>query len=135
MALRVRKNRATVPPDVERDAGRCPLNRCMELISGAWAPHVIWFLSQQPRRFGELRIDIPGISARVLSQRLRELEAKGVVTRTVMPSSPPSVEYALTDLGRELYPAIAAIAGVGRKLAAAAAQPPQSQRKRLLARA
>jgi DNA-binding HxlR family transcriptional regulator len=136
MALRMRKNRATVPTDVERVPG-CPLNRCMELISGAWAAHVLWFLSAQPRRFSELRRDIPAISARVLSQRLRELEAKGVVTRTVVPTSPPSVEYALTELGRELYPVIAAIAAVGRKLAllpGAATQPPQPQRKRLLAR-
>jgi DNA-binding HxlR family transcriptional regulator len=133
MALRVRKNRATVPADVERAPG-CPLNRCMELLSGAWAAHILWFLSVQPRRFSELRLDIPAISARVLSQRLRELEAKGVVSRTVMPTSPPSVEYALTELGRELYPVIAAIAAVGRKLSAAAAKSPQAQRKRLLAR-
>jgi DNA-binding HxlR family transcriptional regulator len=133
MALRVRKNRATIPDAVVRGP-ECPLNRCMDLISGAWAPHVLWYLSVQPRRFGELRLDIPGVSARVLSQRLRELEAKGVISRTVVPTSPPSVEYALTDLGRELYPAIAAIAAVGLKLSKQAAKPPQAQRKRLLAR-
>jgi DNA-binding HxlR family transcriptional regulator len=133
MALRLRKNQATVPAGVERAAG-CPLNHCMELLSGAWAAHVIWFLSAQPRRFSELRLDIPAISARVLSQRLRELEAKGVVSRTVMPTSPPSVEYALTDLGRELHPVVSAIAAVGKKLARAAAQPAKPQRKRLLAR-
>jgi DNA-binding HxlR family transcriptional regulator len=88
----------------------------MALLSGAWAPNVIWFLSAHPRRFGELRIDIPRISARVLSARLRELEAKGVVARRVMPTSPPSVEYELTELGRELVPAISAIAQVGTKL-------------------
>ena len=115
MALRIRKNRATVPSDVERVPG-CPLNRCLELISGAWAAHIVWFLSAQPRRFSELRLDIPAISARVLSQRLRELEAKGVVTRTVVPTSPPSVEYALTELGRELIPVIDAIVRVGTRL-------------------
>lgn len=109
MALRVRKNKA-VPPPV------CPLTECMGLLRGAWAPNVIWHLSEQPRRFGELRVDIPRISARVLSARLRELEDKGVVTRSVVPTSPPSVEYELTDLGRELVPAIAAIVEVGRKL-------------------
>ena len=88
----------------------------MRLLAGAWATNVIWYLSAQPRRFGELRVDIPKISARVLSARLRELEAKGVVTREVVASSPPSVEYRLTDLGRELVPAIAAIVEVGRKL-------------------
>jgi DNA-binding HxlR family transcriptional regulator len=86
----------------------------MDLLAGAWAPHVIWYLSAQPRRFGELRIDIPRISARVLSRRLRELEARGVVTRTDVPTTPPSTEYRLTDLGREVVPAVAAIAEVGR---------------------
>ena len=88
----------------------------MTLLRGAWAPNVIWYLSAHARRFGELRVDIPRISARVLSARLRELEDKGVVTRRVVATSPPSVEYELTDLGRELVPAIHAIVEVGKKL-------------------
>lgn len=109
MALRMRKNKVSAPP-------LCPLSECMQLLRGAWAPNVIWYLSAQPRRFGELRVDIPRISARVLSARLRELESRGVIHRRVVPSSPPSVEYELTELGRELVPAIAAIVEVGRKL-------------------
>jgi DNA-binding HxlR family transcriptional regulator len=111
MALPVRRNKVTSPLPA------CPVTTCMTLLSGAWAPNVIWYLSAQPRRFGELRIDIPRISARVLSARLRELEEKGVVARRVMPTSPPSVEYELTELGRELLPAIQAIISVGVKLA------------------
>lgn len=109
MALRVRKNKAVEIPF-------CPITECMQLLRGAWAPSVIWYLSAQPRRFGELRVDIPRISARVLSARLRELAEKGVVNRRVVPTSPPSVEYELTELGRELVPAIASIIEVGRKL-------------------
>jgi DNA-binding HxlR family transcriptional regulator len=109
MALRIRKNKVTPPP-------LCPLSECMRLLRGAWAPNVIWYLSGEPRRFGELRVDIPQISARVLSARLRELEALGVITRTVVATSPPSAEYGLTELGRELVPALAAIVEVGRKL-------------------
>ncbi len=109
MALRVRKSKVAPPP-------LCPLSECMQLLRGAWAPNVIWYLSQESRRFGELRLDIPKVSARVLSARLRELEEKGVVMRTVMPTTPPSVEYSLTELGRELVPAIEAIVNVGRKL-------------------
>lgn len=109
MALRVRKNKATPPNE-------CPLSQCMRFLRGAWAPNVIWYLSEQPRRFGELRVDIPKISARVLSARLRELEANGVVTRRVVATTPPSTEYQLTDLGEELVPAIAAIVRVGHKL-------------------
>lgn len=88
----------------------------MALLGGAWTPNVIWYLSGGPRRFGELRHDIPRISAKVLSARLRQLESQGVITRRVVPTSPPSVEYALTDLGQELIPAINAIVQVGLKL-------------------
>jgi DNA-binding HxlR family transcriptional regulator len=98
------------------EAPPCPLTECMRLLRGAWAPNVIWYLSAEPRRFGELRHDIPRISARVLSARLRELEARGLVTRTLLDTSPPSAEYALTPLGRELLPAIKAIVEVGLKL-------------------
>jgi len=88
----------------------------MAILGGAWTTNVIWYLSGGPRRFSELRVDIPPVSAKVLTARLRELEDKGVITREVKPTSPPSVEYALTDLGRELLPAIAAIVKVGEKL-------------------
>jgi DNA-binding HxlR family transcriptional regulator len=110
MALKMRKSRVDTPPPV------CPLTTCMKLLGGAWTPNVVWFLSACPRRFGELRADIPRISAKMLSARLRALESKGVVTRHVVASSPPSVEYALTDLGRELIPVINAIVKVGEKL-------------------
>lgn len=110
MSLRLRKNRVAPPPPI------CPLTECLSLIGGAWTPNVIWYLSENPRRFGELRADIPKISAKMLSARLRELEGKGVVSRKVMPTSPPAAEYALTELGRELVPAIKAIVQVGEKL-------------------
>lgn len=110
MPLKVRKSRVPAPPP------KCPVGTCMELLGGAWTPNVIWALSAGPRRFSELRMDLVGISAKVLSTRLRELEGKGVLLRTVMPTSPPSVEYALTPLGQELVPAILAIVEVGHKL-------------------
>lgn len=109
MALRVRKNKAFIPP-------ACPIDEGIRLLGGAWAPHVVWFLSQQPRRFGELRKDIPAISARVLSARLRELEERGVITKTPLATSPPSAEYALTEIGRELLPALTALVNVARKM-------------------
>jgi DNA-binding HxlR family transcriptional regulator len=88
----------------------------MELLGGAWTPNVIWHLQGGARRFSELQHYMAPISAKVLSQRLKELESKGVVDRTVLDTSPPSVEYSLTELGRELVPAIEAIARVGYKL-------------------
>lgn len=111
MGLPVRKSKVAAPP-------ACPLTESLALLRGAWAPNVVWYLSGEPRRFGELRHDIPRISARVLSARLRELESRGLVTRRVLDSSPPSAEYALTPLGRELLPAIEALARVGQKLIA-----------------
>lgn len=110
MPLKVRKNQSPAPPQ------GCALTECMALIAGAWAPNVIWHLRAGPRRFNELRVDIPPISAKILSARLKELTARGVITRTVCPTSPPSVEYELTPLGAELIPALAAIVDVGHKL-------------------
>lgn len=94
----------------------CPLGECMALLGGAWTPNVVWYLSGGPRRFSELRSDIPRISAKMLSARLRSLEAKGVVNRTVATTSPPSVEYELSSLGQELVPVINAIVSVGKRL-------------------
>ena len=113
MSLKVRKNRSSPPPQP------CALTECMSIIAGAWAPNVIWNLKAGSRRFNELRIDIPPVSAKVLSQRLRELEGRGVVKRTVQPTTPPSVEYSLTSLGQDLIPALNAIVEVGHKLKAA----------------
>src|SRR5688572_9039647 len=103
MSLKVRKNRSESPPET------CPLTECMNILGGAWTPNIVWYLRAGPRRFSELRIDVPKISAKVLTMRLRDLERKGVLTREVKPTSPPSVEYALTSLGQELVPAIDAI--------------------------
>ena len=110
MALKMRKNLSPKPPQP------CSLTQCMKVISGAWAPNVIWSLRAGPRRFNELKADIPPVSGKVLSQRLSELEGRGVLLRHVRPTSPPSVEYELTDLGQDLIPALEAIVEVGHKL-------------------
>ncbi|WP_417455878.1 winged helix-turn-helix transcriptional regulator [Kordiimonas sp.] len=105
-----RKSKVSPPPY------ECPLNSCLSIIGGAWTPNIIWQLSEGPRRFSELKDDIPGVSAKMLTTRLKKLEADGVVRRKVMSTSPPTVEYSLTDLGAELQPAIAAIVSVGHRL-------------------
>jgi DNA-binding HxlR family transcriptional regulator len=110
MALKMRKNKGPATPEA------CPLLECMAIIGGAWTPNIIWYLRGGSRRFSELRADIPQISPKILTTRLRELEECGVIERTVMPTSPPSVEYALNELGRRLVPAIEAIAEVGEEL-------------------
>lgn len=110
MGLKMRKSSAPPPP-----AG-CPMQECMKLLSGAWTPDVIWHLSGGARRFCELERDIARISPKMLTARLRRLEEKGVIERAATPTSPPSVEYSLSCLGRELIPVIDAIVKVGTRL-------------------
>jgi|SRR5690606_15767896 len=110
MSLKVRKNKSPPVPE------RCALTDCMAIINGAWTPNVLWCLRAGPRRFSELRIDIPPVSPKVLTTRLRELETRGLLNRKVLPTSPPSVEYSLTPIANELIPAIEAIVEVGHRL-------------------
>lgn len=109
MAVKRRKSKVPPPPK------ECSLTMCIELLGGAWTPNIIWYLRSEPRRFSELMADIPGVSPKVFSARLKRLEKDGIVIRRVVPTSPPTVEYSLTDLGHELTPAIEAIVQVGHK--------------------
>ncbi len=82
----------------------------VELVGRRWTGVILRALLPGPARFHQIREAIPDISDRMLSERLRELEAEGIVTRTVIPESPVRVEYALTEKGRALENAIVAIA-------------------------
>jgi DNA-binding HxlR family transcriptional regulator len=92
--------------------GLCPrFHHAIEVVGRRWSGAIIMVLVQRgTSRFNELLAGIPGISDRLLSERLRELEAEGVVVRTVEPGPPVRVAYGLTDAGRALEPAIAALA-------------------------
>ncbi|WP_374643751.1 winged helix-turn-helix transcriptional regulator [Tabrizicola sp.] len=94
----------------------CPLSDCMAFIGGAWTPNILWHLATGPRRFSELRADIPLVSAKVLTQRLRELEERGILVRAMSQASALTVEYRLTELGHEFMPVVRAIAEVGQRL-------------------
>ena len=85
-------------------------------------PGTAWFLMVigGPRRFSELRADIPVVSAKVLSARLKELESIGIINRSVQPTSPPSVEYELTELGRSLEPLLLQMRDWGERFKATA---------------
>lgn len=82
----------------------------VELVGRRWTGTILRALLGGPARYHELRDAIPEISDRMLSERLRELEAEGIVTRAVIPATPVRVEYALTEKGRSLENAIVAIA-------------------------
>ena len=80
----------------------CPTRKLLDRIGDRWTVLIIGTLQHGPRRFGELKTRVDGISQKMLTQTLRGLEEDGLVTRTVTPQIPPRVDYELTDLGRTL---------------------------------
>ncbi|WP_245752710.1 winged helix-turn-helix transcriptional regulator [Poseidonocella pacifica] len=87
----------------------CPVRDVLDKLSGKWATLLLFELHIGPKRFGVLRRSVPDISQRMLTQTLRTLERDGFISRTVKPTKPPSVEYALTDMGASFMPLIAEI--------------------------
>ncbi len=85
----------------------CPADRVLRLIWGEWITHILWVLgSNGPTRFGDIRRIVEGISPKVLTERLRRLEAIGLIDRHYEPTVPPQVTYSLTTRGRELEEAL-----------------------------
>lgn len=105
----------------------CPTyQRAMEILGRRWMGAVLRALMSGPRRYNEVLALVPGLSDPMLTQRLREMEAEGLVTRHVTPSSPVRVEYTLTEAGRELEPAFRAISSWAHKwLGAPPDEPPE----------
>lgn len=89
-----------------------PCRRVSEILSrigDKWSVLVVMTLGERSRRFNELRKDIGGVSQKMLSSTLRNLERDGFVSRTVYPTIPPRVDYALTELGHELLGPVSAL--------------------------
>jgi len=84
--------------------GTCPVEITLQVIAGKWKPVILWYLSGGTLRFGELKRTIPGITQRMLTQQLRELERDGIVARRAHDQVPPKVEYSITEFGRTLKP-------------------------------
>lgn len=80
--------------------------QALALIADKWAVLVITTLAEGTRRYNELRRELPGISQKMLTQTLRDLECNGLVERTVLPDTPPRVKYSLTPLGLTLVDAL-----------------------------
>ena len=91
----------------------CGLSAALDVVGGKWKPLVLWGLLEGPRRFGELRRLVAGISEKMLIQQLRELEADGVVSRRDFGEVPPRVEYAMTEFGVTLVEALRPLCGWG----------------------
>ncbi|MDE2563057.1 MAG: helix-turn-helix transcriptional regulator [Sphingomonadales bacterium] len=97
------KNRE-VPPEEYAD-----LRKALTLIAGKWKLEILWLLYHRTHRFGELQRTIPGVTQHMLTRQLRELEADGLVTRTVFAEVPPRVEYSMTEATKALEPTIQAL--------------------------
>jgi DNA-binding HxlR family transcriptional regulator len=91
---------------LQHGANECPITATIDVIGGKWKPPIIWLLLKGPLRFGELSKTMPDLSLKVLSKQLKELEADGIITRKAYPEVPPRVEYALTEKGASLRPAL-----------------------------
>ena len=89
------------PKDVE-----CSIEKALNVLDGKWTFLILRDLFEGTKRFGELRKSLHGVSPKTLSERLKELENKGIVKRTVYPTIPPTVEYSLTEKGKSLKPII-----------------------------
>jgi DNA-binding HxlR family transcriptional regulator len=96
--------------------GKCPIDSLLRLLMGPWTTLILWTLHNKgEHRFGELRKTIAGISARVLTERLRMLEEHGIVYRHHVPVIPPQVSYGLTDRGRELRAVLQPLAEIAQR--------------------
>ncbi len=88
----------------------CPVRDVLDRVGDKWSVLIVRALAGTPRRFGVLRREIEDISQRMLTGTLRNLQRDGFLSRTVIPSTPPQVEYALTPLGQSLHGALCSLA-------------------------
>lgn len=87
----------------------CPVESTLDVIGGKWKGIVLYKLLERPRRFSELKRELPTITQRMLTLQLRELEEDGIVHREIYKQIPPKVEYSLTDFGKTLEPILLAM--------------------------
>jgi DNA-binding HxlR family transcriptional regulator len=93
----------------------CGLEAALDVVGGKWKPIVLWRLVPGPRRFGDLRRLVTGISEKMLIQQLREMEGDGIVSRKDFHEVPPRVEYSLTPFGVSLAEALRPLCEWGGK--------------------
>ncbi len=94
----------------------CPMAGLLETLTRPWTLHILWALSTNgPTRFGALRRNVPGISSRVLTERLRALEEKGFIFRHYKPTIPPEVTYGLTKRMKDIEKVLSELNRLARK--------------------
>lgn len=94
-------------------ANQCPIEATLDLIAGKWKARILCYLSMGTSRYGGIKRAFPRTTQKMLTQQLRELEADGLLIRTVFAQVPPKVEYTLTPFGESLLPVIKAMAEWG----------------------
>lgn len=90
--------------------GNCPVEAALDIIGGKWKAILLFHILDGTKRFNELGRLLPGLTPRMLTTQLRELEVDGVITRTIYPQVPPKVEYSITPFGRTLEPLLRELA-------------------------
>jgi len=99
-----------------KNSSPCAIGGLLELLTRPWTMHVLWSLSTNgPMRFGKLRKNVPGISARVLTERLRTLEEARFVYRNYEQTIPPTVTYGITDRMKDIEKVLAQLEALARK--------------------
>lgn len=101
-----------IPLAPDPEAG-CPVTHCLSKIGGKWKPVILFCVCNGINRFGALQRAVPNITKQMLTKQLRELEADGLISRTVFPEVPPRVDYALTERGLSVLPVIEAMKAWG----------------------
>ena len=117
---------------MEKQVYRCPVAATLSVIGGKWKPLILWQLREEPRRFTYIKHAVDGITQKMLTQQLRELEADGLVKRTVYVEMPLRVEYNVTPQGKTLFPVLMAMAKWGYENYPDAFSPPLSEAQGIL---
>lgn len=92
----------------------CPIEATLDVVGGKWKVIILWRLYGKTMRFSELKKILPGITQKMLTQQLRELEEDGMLKREVYAQVPPKVEYSLTEYGESIKPVLHAMLKWGR---------------------
>jgi len=103
----------------EKKVYQCPFVFALDMVSGKWKALVLYYLSEETLRYGEIRKKIDGITQKMLTQTLRELEKNGLISRKVYPVVPPKVEYTITQSGAALIPIFQRLQAWGETVAKA----------------